>query len=434
MGRGRKKTRRIERVKSALIVLLSVTAILLTTQILPRQPLTAAGSGGTQGTGGQQTSGEETAAILPMRMAVTLRDDELQRYGVQYQRAESQLLFQQIYSLLLESLSSAGAPKTVGEKTWQNAIATAPGVYLDWQTEMPFSVLLSWFSVDNANLTGYVRRLILTEEGETVMLYWEGEDGYRMSEVTLVSRERLVEAASGLKDNGARFAFELAQLELLDPYTMVLGQTPVPKIYNVSNPISVAAAMDAMLERLEFPEQTSASYDGAGALVIRNEGDTLRVAADGTVTYEASDGGSGRYGSMGRDAASVVESCRSLAQQLLGGLQGEANLCLQSVEEEKQGSWTVRLDYTLNGVRVQTNQGCAAEFVVEDGTVARFRLLVRGYQDSGSTSVMLPERQAMAAMAARGHGGEELLLVYLDTGGQTASPCWAAAGELKSEG
>lgn len=433
MGRGRKRTRRIERLKSALIVLLSVTAILLATRILPGQSLTAAGTGGAQGTGGQQTGGEETAAILPMRMAVTLRDDELQRYGVQYQREESQLLFQQIYSLLLESLSSAGPSRTVGEKTWQAAIATAPGVYLDWQTEMPFSVLLRWFSVDNTNLTGYVRRLILTEEGETVMLYWEGEDGYRMSQVTLVSRERLVEAASGLKDNGARFAFEMEQLELLDPYTMVLAQTPAPKVYHVSNPISVAAAVDDMLQRLEFPEQTSAAYDGAGALVIRNEGDTLRVAADGTVTYEASDDGGGRYGNMGLDAASVVDSSRRLAQRLLSGLQGEAGLCLQSVEEEEHG-WTVRLDYTLNGVRVQTNQGCAAEFTVENGTVIRFRVLVRGYQDSGSTAVMLPERQAMAAMAARGHGGEELLLVYLDTGGQTASPCWAAAGELKSEG
>ncbi len=432
MGRGRKKARRVERLKSALIALLSVTAILLTTQILPGQPL-AAGAGGVSGTGGQQAGGEETAAILPMRMAVTLRDDELQRYGVQYQREEGQLLFQQIYSLLLESLSSAGPAKAAGETAWRAAMATAPGVYLDWQTELPFSVVLSWFSVDNANLTGDVRRIILTEERETVVLYWEGEDGYRMAEVTLVGRERLAEAASGLKDNGARYAFEVERLELLDPYTMVLGQTPAPKIYNASNPTADAGTLNDMLNRLEFPEQTSASYDGAGALVIRNEGDTLRVSADGTVTYEAADDGSGRYGSMGRDAAAVVDNCRRLAQRLLSGLQGEASLCLQSVEEE-HGVWTVRLDYTLSGARVQTGQGCAAEFTVEEGELARFRLLVRSYQDSGSTAVMLPELQAMAAMDARGHGGEELLLVYLDTGGQTATPCWAAAGELKSEG
>lgn len=40
----------------------------------------------------------------------------------------------------------------------------------------------------------------------------------------------------------------------------------------------------------------------------------------------------------------------------------------------------------------------------------------------------MPIPQAMAAMEALKLEGEELLLVYSDTGGETVSASWAAAG------
>ena len=45
--------------------------------------------------------------------------------------------------------------------------------------------------------------------------------------------------------------------------------------------------------------------------------------------------------------------------------------------------------------------------------------------------MVLPERQAAAAMEAMGHTGEELLLVYLDNGNdELVSASWVATGEL----
>ena len=63
-----------------------------------------------------------------------------------------------------------------------------------------------------------------------------------------------------------------------------------------------------------------------------------------------------------------------------------------------------------------------------------FTLCFRSYTDNGTTSVVLPQRQAMAAMEAKGHQGEELLLVYLDTGVQQVSASWAAASQWKTGG
>ena len=68
--------------------------------------------------------------------------------------------------------------------------------------------------------------------------------------------------------------------------------------------------------------------------------------------------------------------------------------------------------------------------LTEQGQIVEFQLRFRSYADSGTTSVVLPERQAMAAMEAKGHGGEELLLVYLDSGEELVSASWAAARAL----
>lgn len=48
--------------------------------------------------------------------------------------------------------------------------------------------------------------------------------------------------------------------------------------------------------------------------------------------------------------------------------------------------------------------------------------------------MVLPVRQAAAAMEAEGLEGQELLLVYLDGGGDTVSASWAAADNRPGRG
>ena len=118
--------------------------------------------------------------------------------------------------------------------------------------------------------------------------------------------------------------------------------------------------------------------------------------------------------------------------QTLGQNSGEATLYLISAEENGEGNWLVEFGYSLNGAQVRIGEeGWAARFVVEQGQIIEFQLWFRSYTDSGTTSVVLPVRQAVAAMEAKGHTGEELLLVYLDGGGEElVSASWAAARAL----
>lgn len=432
-----KNRRMVERVKTLLIVLLSCSAVYLAVRTQIPVSLHSLLPTRTTQSGSQTTQESRIQAAQPLRMAVTLRGgEESLRYGVQYDQEAQDILFQQMYSLLVEALSSAEAPAAVDETSWREALNTSPGIYFDWQDNLPFSVLVGWLSVENGQLTGSVRRLVLTaQEGQAVIYYCGQEETYYRAVCPMVDVSRLSEAVAGVKDNGAQFAFEQEEFDGLAPYTLLLGENLTPKIYQASNPLEQEEIQEQVRQTLDFSDDSSVSYVTSNEQVIRNGNDTLRLAADGsTVTFTAADGGS-RYLVTSSGVYGAVERCRQLAVDTLGDLCGQARLYLMSVEENGEESWQIEFGYLLDGVPVRLgDEGYAARFQVSGGRVVSFTLCLRSYTDSGTTSVVLPQRQAMAAMEAKGHQGEELLLVYLDTGIQQVSASWAAAGQWKTGG
>lgn len=432
-----KNRRMVERVKTLLIVLLSCSAVYLAVRTQIPVSLHSLLPTRTTQSGSQTTQESRIQAAQPLRMAVTLRGgEESLRYGVQYDQEAQDILFQQMYSLLVEALSSAEAPAAVDETSWREALNTSPGIYFDWQDNLPFSVLVGWLSVENGQLTGSVRRLVLTaQESQAVLYYCGQEETYYRAVCPMVDVSRLSEAVAGVKDNGAQFAFEQEEFDGLAPYTLLLGENLTPKIYQASNPLEQEEIQEQVRQTLDFSDDASVSYITSNEQVIRNGNDTLRLAADGsTVTFTAADGGS-RYLVTSSGVYGAVERCRQLAVDTLGDLCGQARLYLMSVEENGEESWQIEFGYLLDGVPVRLGEeGYAARFQVSGGRVVSFTLCLRSYTDSGTTSVVLPQRQAMAAMEAKGHQGEELLLVYLDTGIQQVSASWAAAGQWKTGG
>lgn len=433
----KKNRKMVERVKTLLIVLLSCSAVYLTV----RTQLPVAFSGllpsSTGESGSQTTQESRIQAAQPLRMAVTIRGGaETLRYGVQYDQEAQDALFQQVYSLLVEALSSAGAPESVSQEAWRQALSTAPGVYFDWQDDLPFAVLNGWLSVDNEQLSGSLRRLVLTAEDGQAVIYYCNQSGscYRAA-CSMVDVNRLSDAVSGVKDNGARFAFEKEEYSSLAPDTLLLGENITPTVYQASNPLEDESVQEQVRQQLDFSADSSVSYITSDEQVIRNGNDTLRLASDGTVTFTAADDGGSRYPVAGAGVYWAVERCRQLATDTLGELCGQARVYLMSVEETGTESWQIQSGYLLDGVPVRLGEeGYAARFQVTGGRVSSFTLCFRSYTDSGTTSVVLPQLQAMAAMEAKGHEGEELLLLYLDGKGQQVNASWAAASQWKTGG
>ena len=123
------------------------------------------------------------------------------RYGVQYDQESTDSLYQQSYSLLVEALSSASQPRAVGETEFQQALSTAPGLYFDWQGEIPVAVLNGWLSVDSQTITGTVRRMLLTAvEGQVLLYYWDesAAQGWVCTS-DVISSSRLNEAVGSLQ-------------------------------------------------------------------------------------------------------------------------------------------------------------------------------------------------------------------------------------------
>lgn len=153
------------------------------------------------------------------------------------------------------------------------------------------------------------------------------------------------------------------------------------------------------------------------------------------MTYEPAAEGSDRYLLSGGGVYEAVEGCRDLAQQAVDAVGGEERLFLMSARETGQGGWEIQFGYSLDGVQVRLGEdGWAARFTVEQGQITGFQLRMRCYTDTGTTTVVLPERQAMAAMEAKGHENEELLLVYLDTGAEMVTASWAGRQRAEREG
>ena len=57
--------------------------------------------------------------------------------------------------------------------------------------------------------------------------------------------------------------------------------------------------------------------------------------------------------------------------------------------------------------------------------MTQFTLYFRNYVSGGDTASPLPLRQAIAALVAEGLEGEELVLIYPDSGGDTLTAGWA---------
>lgn len=437
------KTRRvIELGKDLLILLLTCSALWL----LAQTPLAAPMQGllqeeGVQASPGQSQEGVQGLGILPMSMAANLpggpslpEGAEGVRRGIQYDQAACQELFQRVAGPLAEVLSSSGAPEAVSRRQWEEALTRRLGVYMDFQGRIPMPVLVGWLSGSGTELTAVVRRAALTAWEDGVDLYYRDErDGmYYRCRSQVADPFSLAEALSGLTDNGAFFAFESEWYEDLDSDTLLLPGAPAPAVYTAANPMSSAKGALAELVRDLGFSLNSTSFYSTDEQVARSGDDSVRLSSRGVAQYQYE--GKGRGGlfpvprqGTGSALFDSVEACRQAALSAMGSRCGDARIYLVSAEEMGTG-WDIQFGYSLNGIPVLLDSGCAARFQVKGDQIVQFSICLRSYTANDTNSLVLPPRQGAAALAAGGLAGEELLLTYADSGGDTVLAGWSARG------
>ena len=417
-----KRRRVIETLKSLLIAVLVCSALWLV-----RESRLFRMSGMLEPPRHSQQSGNQNgspgAAIAPLHMAVMSQSGCC---GVQYDSGELAALFDRMAPVLNEALSGAGEPKPISQEEWEALLISAPGVYFDFQGAIPLQVLSGWLSgQENAALTARARHLLLAVEEQRVVLAYRDEDSqnYFVCPAQLVSLNHLQSAVAQVGPNGAVFACQAADYaQMLAPYTIVTAQTPQPREYAVSNPVPAGEEqrLNELLEALSFPLGITTVYETPEGRRARSGNDTLSISNDGLVTYYSTPQEQ-RYPVTAAEGASpvfaTVDSAARLVCDVLDLWRGEARVYLARVEPQGEDGWRMEFCYALNDTPVWVGQrGYAATVLVEQGYITEFELQLRTYTALEQTTLILPQRQAAAAMAELGKAGSQLQLSYQDNG------------------
>ena len=332
----KKKRRLVELGKDLLITVLACSAIYLAADIFMPGGLSSLWRK-TEHTGVNMVQQEDnTMVVWPVRIALSSWSGEsVIRYGVQYDRENCVNQFSPVASLLREALSAPGLTRTADRREWEDSLSKTSGIYFDLLGEVPLSVLSGWLTGSDSGLTGTVRRLVLAADENEVNLYYQDEETgmYYASRADLVTVEQINAVTAATVDNGADFSFELEEFSALSGDTMLLPETPRPRVYAAANPLAGEAhseevdqdsVLGKLLQALSFPDN-SYIYSGTDQdQVIRSGNDTLRISSDAAVRYVCAEGEPSRYqipAQGGRPTQfEIAQTCRNLAERAAGSL------------------------------------------------------------------------------------------------------------------
>ena len=109
---------------------------------------------------------------------------------------------------------------------WEEALTSCPGVYFDFQGDIPLQVLVGWLSGEESALDAHVRRLVLSLWQNQVAFYYQDQrDGYYYRCLTeVVTPQQLESALTGMGQYTQVLSFPLASSSPT-PYQLPLTRT-----------------------------------------------------------------------------------------------------------------------------------------------------------------------------------------------------------------
>lgn len=339
--------------------------------------------------------------------------------------------FEHAGTFLGEAVGSAHEAVSVSEATFLSALR-GQGLYFDLTAVLPLEVLSDFLGVTAPDAGfSYVRRMLLSPRDETdAALFVQDGDGAYHRFSTAVSSPALVEFLAGQSGSSADFAFMLgANYAALSPFTLVLSD-PVPRAeLEASNALS--GSEEAFLRSAGFNAHTENRFtESSGTVIVREVASTLYLRPDGTVDYQ---GGEASPDSLYFVAASApgaptraeaVAAAQTLAVTLLQDILGDASLYLSDVLAG-DGAYRVSFDLMVNGTPIRFADGSHAAAVTVSGqSITAFTLKARQYRLTEEVPLLLP--LSLSAGIARVWNDAELVVAYVDAGGETIPPVWIA--------
>ena len=426
-----KGKRILEWIKTALIVLLAISALLLGwrtglfndfSSAIPLFGNMAELMRGASGTGTTESGGvsHKEAAARPLTIVIT--DEEGGRYGVRYNTDERNDVYNRTSSILGEALGSASVPLEISESEWRAALAR-PGVYFEYITPVSLSVLDGWLDVRLPEMVKDIllRRVFVAFGEDRSRVYYQDVDNHLFFVADTASSAGKAQELEMYSANGAQFAFETGISAAENaPYMLILPGNEYPDVHAASAG-SAEELLDIVIYAMGHGNETYTPpyYSNDGTLV--SVGTQFRVRADafGSVIYSRTEALSANDAGKAPDESEMIEMARRIAYATVGAVSSSAEVFFESLEYSTDRSLSVLFGYYIAGGCIHLYEDIyAAKVTFTDGLLTDVELNFRNFSLSGEYIKLIPERQALAS------AGGEFFLCYSDTGSERPQPSW----------
>lgn len=318
--------------------------------------------------------------------------------------------FEVLGSFLAGGLDTASDPVSLNRRQYQAALQE-PGVFFAYPCSIPVPVLGAWLDADVQSDQSAARYALHLSATQVRLLVDCGDEIF--SYATQVDPAALSAALEGYPADGTFFAFESSDpvYRRLDGLTLLSDRADTPPAAGVSaNPCDEAFTSQAA-NLLGFNPYSDSNYRDDSGVTYTESDCTLRIGTDGAL-WLRNLGLSDRYTAASDSDADRIEFVRQTLADLTASVAGDGRLLLTQLLRDGD-TVTMRFEYFLGGIAVSQPSGSAAEAVFTGDTLSSLRLRVRTYtHDAAQTVSCLPARQAAALVPS----GGQLLLRYADPG------------------
>ena len=426
---GVKGKRAFEWVKTALIVLLAASALILGWQtelfndflsVIPLFGNVAKLVKGASGPGSSNPSGVSfKEAARPLTIVIT--NEQGERFGVRYDTVLRNAVYERTVSILGETLGSASEPTEISETEWRTALSGS-GVYFEYLMPVKLSILGGWFGVRLPDVVGdvSVRRVCVAfGEDRSSMYYQDFYSGQFFVAITASSAGKMQELDL-YSPNGALFAFETdINTAETAPYILILQGNDYPDIH-ADSAGSAETLLEITLDAMGRSNEISTSYNPVDGILGRVGAQfNIRVDAFDRVRYRNTDSSLPNGTSPALREEEMIERARVIVADTMGKIESGAEIFYESIEYGVGGTCSVYFGYYIAGGCIFLYEdGYAAKVTFSEGLVSEIELRFRAYSQSGEYTKLPPERLALAA------AGGEFTLCYYDVGGERLQPSW----------
>ncbi|MBP3313885.1 MAG: hypothetical protein J6K84_04420 [Oscillospiraceae bacterium] len=386
-----------EAMKTALIVLLTATFLLLTLMALPANiaeklplPNFLATFIGLEQEIQFRPAAENASSAGAVPILISVKNSA-GRASIRQDDTALALAYDRFGDFLTEAFSTAEAPTQGADIA---SVLAKEGVLFSFAGKIPAEALGHWLGAQESQVEGVFGQYALVVENDFVALY-AISGGRTVRHATAVSGEDFSARLQEYFPDGTRFAFE-AGVTSVSPLTLWLDEVSLAN-YTAVSPLTADLTEDLATE-LNFNPYGSGFYldPATGDRVYTEQDRNLTIHAGGSLLLTAKAGALSDFAAAG---ISPVEKIAA-AEELIFSLCHTASMENPMVcgYEENGNMTTVSFCTILGGVPVYPHCG---KVVFEDTEVVQLQATFRLYHKTGGFNTLMPIHNA-AALAGDG--------------------------------